>query len=186
MGNYVGGKFDIKGANGLPDLTKSIVKNVVSGIASNVANQLTQIALDGKGKLSWASVAIGGISGGIYGYGEGLRAKANVLNQPVYGNTFDEDRKARAQMFGLGSNSTATDMPSVLRLSDDEVISNAMARQAADKRSLFDTSANQGGLAATNDLGALQRGGLSVNVSTAQGEGVVYGKEQYKIGRAHV
>ena len=157
------------------------IRGAAIGIATSTVNELTRVALVG-GKLNWASVAIGGISGGIYGYGEGLRAKANILNQPVYGNTFDEDRKARAQMFGLGSNSTATDMPSVLRLSDDEVFSNAMARQDAEKRSLFDTSANQGGLAATNDLGVLQRGGLTSSFSTAQGEGVVYGREQYMKG----
>jgi hypothetical protein len=52
-------------------------------IASGV-RELTRVAIVG-GKVNWSSVAIGGISGGIYGYGEGLakqaKIKANILNQ---------------------------------------------------------------------------------------------------------
>lgn len=105
---------------------------MVAGVATSTVNELTRVAIVG-GKVNWSSVAIGGIQGGIYGYGEGLRVKANAFNQAVYGSTFDEDRKTRAQMLGLGNNSSATNTPSVLRLSDDEVFNNAMARQSAEK-----------------------------------------------------
>ena len=47
------------------------IRGAAAGIATSTVNELTRVALVG-GKLSWASVAIGGISGGIYGYGEGL------------------------------------------------------------------------------------------------------------------
>ena len=104
VGNYVGGKFDIKGANGLPDLTKSIVKNVVSGIASNVANQLTQIALDGKGKLSWTSVAVSGINGVGSGVEEKRRHDEIITQQrAAQGNTTSVNGKANGSNQAGGS-----------------------------------------------------------------------------------
>jgi hypothetical protein len=157
------------------------LRGAVAGVATSTVNELTRVAIVG-GKVSWSSVAIGGISGGIYGYGEGLgnqaRATANALNQPVYGNTFDADRQARAQMLGLGNNSPATDTPSVLRLSDDEVFNNAMARQEAEKGF---NGLNVSYVLSPEQLNA-RNGGLNASYGDALGNGVVYGKEQYMKG----
>jgi hypothetical protein len=53
------------------------LRGALTGVATSTVNELTRVAIVG-GKVNWSSVAIGGISGGIYGYGEGLGQQARV------------------------------------------------------------------------------------------------------------
>ena len=59
------------------DTASYVLRGVATGLATSTVNELTRVALVG-GKLNWASVAIGGIQGGIYGYGEGLGVQAKI------------------------------------------------------------------------------------------------------------
>ncbi|MGY1490797.1 hypothetical protein ACW4YW_15430, partial [Methylobacillus pratensis] len=45
--------------------TGSFITAVSQGAASSVASQLTQIGLDGKGKMSWANVAVSAVGAGV-------------------------------------------------------------------------------------------------------------------------
>ncbi|WP_229008360.1 LysM peptidoglycan-binding domain-containing protein [Methylophilus sp. Leaf408] len=64
IGVKVGGAFFDQTANSISK-TGQFITAASQGLASSVAGQLTQIALDGKGKLSWANVAISGVSAGV-------------------------------------------------------------------------------------------------------------------------
>ena len=66
-GAYASDKLGLNIRNLSPgqDLGRAAVTSAAQGLASSVASQLTQITLDGKGKLNWASVATSGISAGV-------------------------------------------------------------------------------------------------------------------------
>ena len=99
------------------------------------ANALSQLAIRG-GKINWQQVATDTILNFSQNRISSLVAEQRAANgntQPLYADNFDADRKARAQMLGLGGNNTESSTPSFLRLSDDEVFNNAMARQEAEK-----------------------------------------------------
>jgi YD repeat-containing protein len=65
-GAFIGDKVGnaLKTGDGLSK-ADSFITAASQGVASSVVSQLTQIALDGKGKLSWANVAINGVSAGV-------------------------------------------------------------------------------------------------------------------------
>jgi hypothetical protein len=157
--------------------TSPVLAKTVAGFASSTVTELTRVAIQG-GKLNWVSIASSTAQAFTSAAIGSYQAKANALNQPVYADNFDADRKARAQMFGLGGNNAESNTPSVLRLSDDEVYNNAMARQEAEKgfnglRASYVDSPQQ--INAKN-------GGANFSYGDALGNGVVYGKEQYMNG----
>ncbi|MFV1922206.1 MAG: LysM peptidoglycan-binding domain-containing protein [Methylotenera sp.] len=107
VGQAVGGKLGVEVKNGAANLGQAVTKNVVSGIAGNVASQLTQVALVG-GKFSWTSVAVSGIHGVGSGFAEKraidlqnaqraaignnnavYEANLREANKPVYGSIFN-------------------------------------------------------------------------------------------------
>ena len=74
VGNGIGSKVDSVVRNngfgsfaGLAGLTTTgnFISGAVTGVASSLASQITQIALDGRGKLSWVAVASAGLSNGV-------------------------------------------------------------------------------------------------------------------------
>jgi hypothetical protein len=67
--------------NGQANFANHIVTGVVTNVASGVASQLTQIALNGKGRLDWTSVAMAGISGAGEGYQGYQKSKAEIATQ---------------------------------------------------------------------------------------------------------
>ncbi|WP_124553669.1 LysM peptidoglycan-binding domain-containing protein [Methylophilus methylotrophus] len=119
---------------------------------------LTQLAIKG-GKINWQQVATDTVTNLIQNRAESNVAKQNGLTTPVYGNTFDEDRRVRSQGLNLANDDNLTAPTSTLRLSDDEVIVNALARQEAKQaRSMFEIPASEGGLAARNAASATEVG----------------------------
>lgn len=144
---------------------------------------LTQLVVSG-GKINWQQVATDTVTNLIQNRADSSAqeaAKKAALATPTYGATFDEDFKARKQALNVAANnstdSTLTS-PSQLRLNDDEVIANALARQQTkqiDNQTtplLFTTLAKDGGsaglsLAAQAGLAASKNVGLSVDVTGA-------------------
>lgn len=124
-----------------------------------------------------ADVATDTVTNLIQNRAESNAAKQNGLTTPVYGNTFDEDRRVRSQNSNLANDDNLTAPTSTLRLSDDEVIANALARQEAKgfnglNVSWTDSPAQQNA----------KNGGLNVGYSTARDEGVEFESWQYMKG----
>ncbi len=129
VGNYVGSKFNVIGASGAADLSKTITKGVVSGMAGNVASQLTQIAINGKGRLDWASVAVAGVYGVQAGFNERDRVNADIVQQ---------------QRAALGVNNEPL-YSSAPKGAFTQALLNSQAVEAA-QLSLINTPASAGGL----------------------------------------
>jgi hypothetical protein len=93
------------------------IAGAVAGVLNSTVNELTRVAIQG-GRVSWASVAIGGISGGIYGYGEGLgqQARVNVPNA-------DKQAKARSMMVADARKYTSSTMSDALT-PEEEILYN--------------------------------------------------------------
>ena len=145
------------------DTASYAVRGVLTGVATSTVNELTRVAIVG-GKVNWSSVAIGGISGGIYGYGEGLRQqakiKANILNQS---SAFTGERINYAG--GVGR----TDSP-IIRVGGDKALERtedyrkANPNATADElQSVYAAAYEQQDLLSTNP----SAGGLSIKAGAA-------------------
>jgi hypothetical protein len=155
VGSYVGGKLDAKfpslNSNGAPNLTNNIIKGVASGIAGNVASQLTQIAIDGRGRLNWTSVAVSG----IYGVGSGLEA----------------NRRLEAQRVAMGNTTTLNgNSNSGNQVGGSVNVFNRQARTGV----VIDNPPE-----AWDSVGQYNPNGLSAGVSTADEQGVRFTRDQF-------
>lgn len=137
VGNVVGGKLNTALANpttGNLSFANNLFKGAVTNIASNVATQLTQIALDGKGKLSWTSVAVAG----IYGIGSGLEAnrrlEAQIAEQrAAQGNTTAYKSAFTGERINVAGGVGRTDAPVGRQLENEQ-------------KDLLSTNPSEGGL----------------------------------------
>ena len=139
------------------------IAGAAAGVINSTVNELTRVAISG-GKLNWASVAIGGIQGGIYGYGEGLgnqaKIKANILSQ---NSAFTGERINVAG--GVGR----TDSPQVrvggdAALERTEAYRKANPNASADElQSIYASASQQPDLLSTNP----SEGGLSIKAGAA-------------------
>jgi YD repeat-containing protein len=158
VGNYVGGKLDAKFPSTVanPNLTNNIIKGVASGIAGNVASQLTQIAIDGRGRLNWTSVAVSG----IYGVGSGLEANRRLealiaADKLKQGNTNSAPGINLNDVTGTGVQFTQEQR--ALAFASTEDLMKTSAQRGGLSVSYFDN-----GLTSQDDLAAIQAGGLRV------------------------
>jgi YD repeat-containing protein len=90
---------------------------------------LTQLFVKG-GKVNWQQLATDTVTGLIQNRAESNVVKKASVAPNTYGDIFDLDLQ-QALYFGGGDSSTNALSPSIVRLSEDEVIANAMASQDA-------------------------------------------------------
>ena len=175
VGNYVGGKLDAKFSsivNGSANLANNVIKGVASGIAGNVASQLTQIAIDGKGRLNWTSVAVSGIYGAGSGYDNFKKVEADIAQQrAAQGNTTPVKNQSAftGERINVAGGVGRTDSPQV-RVGGDKALERtedyrkANPNASADElQSFYANAYEQPDLLGTNPY----EGGLSIKAGAA-------------------
>jgi hypothetical protein len=145
------------------------IAGAVAGITTTTVNELTRVAISG-GKASWANVAIGGVQGGIYGYGEG------VINQAKQQRVAQGNDNAVYE-----ANQREANKPIYDSIFKGSVRSVGNARDAG-----VSFTADQFSSQADFDRYNVQNGGLNAGYGDALGNGVVYDKEQYMKGAVKV
>jgi YD repeat-containing protein len=163
---------------------------------------LTQLVVKG-GKVNWTQVASDTVTNFIQNKAESeqIDQNAKLVKQQrlAQGNTSESDSATRlfkanqayaeanqpiGGMTGIAPAQGGMALAAAAANATDEVIAAAYMKQQTDQTAtmplLFTSVPKEGGLAASNDFGKLQRGGLSLGWSTAQDERVVFNQSQYQ------